>query len=260
MNNNLILIILIIVLLFLTQIKSSFAVYSQITLLDYSNESNKSKSIPKVLMQTYKDKSKVPGYIFDNIKKYSRDYEYYFFDDTTVITFFKNYFIKEVYDFFNTIDYGAFKADLFRYCWLYINGGVYLDIKTIQIKNLNEIIDHSVQDTKHQIYSVNSIEKGTIYQGILASTPKNPLFLDAIKKMMNMEDINRTLGEDYALITRQLYEILQTYKESQIIKLFQEKCDNNYKDKSKIDKYGKYCTVLDNNKLLFETRDPKYPY
>jgi hypothetical protein len=78
---------------------------------------------------------------------------------------------------------------------------------------------------------------------------------------MNNGFINITYLFDYLKITRQFYGLLNDYKDSQIIKLFDEHCDNNYKDKSKIDRYGRYCTVIDsNNKIVLETRDPKYPY
>jgi len=239
-----IIIVLLLLILYLIYRKSSFG------LTDINR-------IPKILMQTYKDKSKVPGYIFDNIKKYCSDYEYHFFDESNVITFLKDNYTNEVLEKFNNLKSGAHKADLFRYCWLYINGGVYLDIKTILIKKLNEIFDHSIQDVKHQLYTVNSINSHTIYQGILASTPKNPIFKDLIDKIIP-DEINNS---EYIILTRQFYEVLQKYKDSQIIKLFDENCITNYEDKSKIDRYGYYCTVLDNKETLFETRDPNYkPY
>jgi len=242
-------------------IKSKLKIPFQITLNDYSAyEKSPNKSIPKLLMQTYFDKSRIPGYILDNVKKYAGDYQYSLFDDNDIRSFLNKYFIKEVSDFFNNITFGAYKADFFRYCYIYINGGIYMDIKTMQIRNLNEIIDHSVISDKHQLYSVYSIIKNNIYQGFIASTPKNPIFIDLIKEMMSLYDINKYHNTDYLILTRQFYKVLQNYKDSEIIKLFQEKCDNNYKDKSKLDRYGGYCTVLNDKELLFETRDPKYPY
>ena len=42
---------------------------------------------------------------------------------------------------FNSFKKGAHKADLFRLCWLYKNGGVYIDIDTDIVEPLDNIIN-----------------------------------------------------------------------------------------------------------------------
>ena len=59
-------------------------------------------------------------------------------------------------------------------------GGIYLDIKTELIKPLNEIFN------KNYTYSVLSIVRDTIYQGVIATPPGNPIFLKLIKTFLSM--------------------------------------------------------------------------
>jgi hypothetical protein len=98
-------------------------------------------NIPKTIMQTWKDnislntnmkkaiqtwKDKNPNYIHNIM--YDKDCKY----------FLKKYFTEDVLQAFNTIKSGAGKADLFRYCYLYIKGGIYVDVDNICIKPLDE--------------------------------------------------------------------------------------------------------------------------
>ena len=43
--------------------------------------------------------------------------------------FIKSHFSKRVLYAYDKLIPGAFKADLWRYCIIYINGGIYIDIK-----------------------------------------------------------------------------------------------------------------------------------
>ena len=60
----------------------------------------------------------------------------------------------------------------FRYCYLYKFGGVYLDIKTELIMNIDDIF----YKNNIELYTVMNKTNKSIYQGIIASKPNNPLF------------------------------------------------------------------------------------
>ena len=65
---------------------------------------------------------------------------------------------------------GPHKADLFRYCYLYINGGLYLDIKIELIKPLSEIFKNP------NILYIPICESGKcIFQAVISS-PKKILY------------------------------------------------------------------------------------
>jgi hypothetical protein len=68
------------------------------------------------------------------------EYEYYFYDDNDCRNFIKNHFGESILDSYDLLYPGAFKADLFRYCYIYIKGGCYFDNKYILRMPLRNII------------------------------------------------------------------------------------------------------------------------
>ena len=119
-----------------------------------------------------------------NFAKFAPDYKRHVLGDDDCIAFLTNHFNPEVVSTFNALR-GAHKADLFRYAILYINGGVYLDIKTELIMPLDQLIDHN--NTRRTTYTVIDHQNIWIYQGVLASPKGNPLFLHGILKFVHAE-------------------------------------------------------------------------
>jgi mannosyltransferase OCH1-like enzyme len=68
------------------------------------------------------------------------DWEYKFYDDEDAKAFLSLHFPGEISEAFNAIIPGAFKADLLRYCLLFIYGGVYADVDTILESSLDSAI------------------------------------------------------------------------------------------------------------------------
>ena len=68
------------------------------------------------------------------------DCEYYYYNNKEAYNFIvENDFPKEVLLAYNMILPGAFRADIFRLCWLYIEGGVYMDMSLYPHFSLREI-------------------------------------------------------------------------------------------------------------------------
>ena len=84
----------------------------------------------------------------DNLVKEKKDGKH----EDVGYDFLKKYFNKKVLDKFNNLT-GAHKADLWRYCILFLNGGIYLDIKTVLRKPLSEIFTR--EDTWYTVASKN---------------------------------------------------------------------------------------------------------
>lgn len=231
----------------------------------------KPKKIPRNLFQTYnKSTEKIPSIVLENILKFAPEYKYYFFDDNQCRDFLFHHFIPEVLHKFDELK-GAHKADLFRYCILYIFGGVYLDIKTILIKPLKNIFDHDTES--NSFYSVLSTNNGMIYQGILAVKPLSEIMLHSINFMLNTSYIES--ARRYEIFTEFLYIDLKTMCKNNLLKqgnnifknkerfyLFREKCCNFYSCPSKKkDRYGLSCDIFDNeNNLVFKTRFTDFPW
>ena len=57
------------------------------------------------------------------------EFQHYIYDDGMCREFIKKNFNREVLHAYDSLEPDAFKADLWRYAILYINGGVYVDIK-----------------------------------------------------------------------------------------------------------------------------------
>lgn len=94
-------------------------------------------------------------------------WEYKFYDDKDAEAFLSLHFPAEVTEAFHAILPGAYKADLFRYCVLFIYGGVYADVDTILESSLDSAI---LSDTGFMIGldSVRSL-RSTVFIKIPAS-------------------------------------------------------------------------------------------
>lgn len=73
------------------------------------------------------------------IKKVNPEFEVIVYDDEMTKEFLKYNFHNEVLNAYNKLIPISFKSDLFRFCILYIYGGIYLDIKFQPINNFKLI-------------------------------------------------------------------------------------------------------------------------
>lgn len=110
---------------------------SRMNLWDYTGEIPRVEGacggIPRIIHQTFPSRA-LPGELQENvrnIKNLNADWEYRFYDDAAVRQFVEVNYGNNVAALFNCInpDYGAARADLFRYLLMYKCGGIYLDIK-----------------------------------------------------------------------------------------------------------------------------------
>ncbi len=100
--------------------------------------------IPFIVYQTFATNN-LPQTITDTIehnKKLCPKFQFVFYDNNDVDAFIKENFDERVYRAYKMLNpkLGALLADFFRYCVLYKNGGVYLDIKIKLHRNLEEVI------------------------------------------------------------------------------------------------------------------------
>jgi len=240
---------------------------NDILLPQYKNIVNKKvKTIPKKIFQTYKNKKNIPKIVFDNIDKYAKSYEYNFYNDEDCEGFLKKYFIPEIFKKFKSMKKGAHKADLFRYCVLYLYGGIYIDIKTELIKPIENIFNKN-----YNFYTVLSTNSGSIYQGVIASFPFNDIFKRSINFIL--ETKNNKIDENYSIFVDFLYRDLENntknnklnrgeniLKNNDKIYLFKELCcTTECKNKPK-DRYGLYCTIQDKNDFIIKTRFESFPW
>jgi mannosyltransferase OCH1-like enzyme len=106
---------------------------------------NSPRLIPKKVYYTFKNDNLTTDIlnIIEHNKKICPDYEFIFYDNNKCDLFIKDNFSNDIYTAYNKINpnLGAMKADFWRYCILYLYGGVYIDIKVKLYQNLDNIID-----------------------------------------------------------------------------------------------------------------------
>lgn len=144
--------------------------------------------IPLHIFQTWWTKD-LPNNMLDSVlsvKNQNPEFEYHLYDDYDCLEFIKNHFPPSVVNAYKTLIPGAYKADLWRYCVLYIYGGVYIDIKFKCAPGFKfiELTDkeHFCRDFKKR--------KRSIYNGVMISKPKNPLLMKAIKRVVHNVNIH----------------------------------------------------------------------
>ena len=190
--------------------------------LSIDNFYNKFIYIPKIIFQT--NKIQPENYIILKIKKFCPDFTYIFFNDNDIINFFNNNKLDKYPDIinkFNSMPCGAHKADLFRYYYLYINGGIFMDSDAMIESNIEDIINNI------SFFSVDSINcPGCIFQGFIGATKENEIIIKALDDAYNI-NIN-SLKNDYVLLCKNLNNIVYNFKYDFNIKIYKEQYNNDF--------------------------------
>jgi hypothetical protein len=124
---------------------------------------------------------------------------------------------SNIVDKFNSMPTGPHKADLFRYYFIYIKGGVYIDYDAMLEIDIEDIIQ------EYSFFSVNSsVISNSIFQGFIGSTPKNDIIYKALKNTYNIDCVR--LSQEYHLLCRNLFTIIRegNHNSDNNIKLYHE--------------------------------------
>lgn len=136
--------------------------------------------IPKIIMQTWKTKDLPDKWKATqvSINKYMSDWEYVLMTDEMNRNFIEKYF-PDFLEYYDKFPYGIQRADAIRYCWLYINGGLYFDCDFEVLGSLNELFT----DDYNLFLLTSSNTPDVITNGLIAAKPKQKVFLDMIDEM-----------------------------------------------------------------------------
>jgi mannosyltransferase OCH1-like enzyme len=119
----------------------------------------------------------------DRMRKVNPEFDVYVYDDNDCREFIKNNFPGDILTAYDTLKPGAYKADLWRLCILYINGGIYIDIKFNCINNFKFI---ALTEREHlALDRPEHWKEGEIglYNALLVAKPKNEFLLRCINKI-----------------------------------------------------------------------------
>ena len=160
-----------------TSKKYSLKIYSKpytFFKLDYNS------IIPLDIYQTWftKDLPQKMSERVELLKAQHPRFKHHLFDDNDCREFIKNNFKSDVLEAYDSLIPGAYKADLWRLCVLFIKGGIYLDIKLICINGFRLIEltenNHFVKDRP-----VNSI-----YNALMACQKGNMFLYKCIRQIV----------------------------------------------------------------------------
>lgn len=225
--------------------------------------------IPKLLHLTYHTKNLIPEKVYTNLDRFVSDFTVSIYDDNEGLMFIQQYFSSLVVAKYQIL-IGAHRADLLRYCLLYIRGGVYADIKT----EFTQLLSHVLQSASARekcILLVNSKHAtGTIYNGFMAAPPRQCLFLRAINFIVRspvtlvQEDYAAYIKNLYCLVTR---DLISGYMEPGFNKgiksnyfVYEEREAPVVACWDGLDRYGLCMFIYDNSKPVVKVRYADYPW
>ena len=103
---------------------------------------------------------------------------FHLYDENDCRDFIKNNFELDVLDAYDSLIPCSCKSDLWRYCLLYINGGIYMDIK-YRCVNGFKFIDLTEKEYFVRDYNVNDT-----YTALIVSLPGNEILHKCIKQIV----------------------------------------------------------------------------
>jgi mannosyltransferase OCH1-like enzyme len=149
------------------------------------------------------------------IKAQNPRFTHHLYDDNDCREFIQTHFKPDVLDAYDRLIPGAYKADLWRLCILFINGGIYMDIKFCCVNGFKLIelteSEHFVKDRPHNsIYNALMVcKKGNVflYKSIrqIVENVKNKYYGETPlsptgPKMLGAVMINNKLGVNLDMI------------------------------------------------------------
>jgi len=141
---------------------------------------NYNSIVPLDIYQTWYTKD-LPQHMRDRVellKSQNPKFNHHLYDDNDCRDFIKNHFKPDVLMAYDSLIPGAYKADLWRLCVLFINGGIYMDIKLICVNGFKLIEltenNHFVKDRP-----INSI-----FNSLMVSQKGNIFLFKAIRQIV----------------------------------------------------------------------------
>jgi mannosyltransferase OCH1-like enzyme len=136
----------------------------------YTTKTTYNSIIPLKIYQTWYTKN-LPPKMKERVELLKVDnpqFEHCLFDDNDCREFIKNNFQQDVLYAFDQLVPGAYKADLWRLCVLYKNGGIYMDIK---LKCINGF--KLIELTENEHYVIDRLPPLSIYNAIMVCKEGN---------------------------------------------------------------------------------------
>ena len=123
---------------------------------------------------------------YDLLVNSNPEIQFHLYDEKKCRKFIQTHFESTVLDAYDNFIPMAYKSDLWRYCVLYINGGIYLDIK-YQCVNGFKLINLTEKE-----YFVRDYGEKAVYNALIVTYPRNEILLNCINQI-----VENVKNEDY---------------------------------------------------------------
>tara|TARA_B100002051_G_scaffold275939_1_gene321654 strand:- start:1021 stop:1644 length:624 start_codon:yes stop_codon:yes gene_type:complete len=139
----------------------------------------------------------------------SRGFSYRYYDDNACEAYLERHYSPEHKAVFRRLRCGAHKADFFRYCFLYREGGIYMDIDLEPLETLDGILQGLPAGT---LVTCLELTGQGVFQAFIASPPRHPVFLELISEFF--KPVVRSDSHEYGHFTRHMGLALRRRKGS----------------------------------------------
>lgn len=143
--------------------------------------------VPRHIYSTWRTKDLPPkmGACYKSLRARNPEFEFHLYDDRDCLHFISDHFDESVRLAYNNLVPGDFRADLWRYCVLYLCGGIYMDIRfcTVDGVRMEEYTiqeSYFVRDLRH----TDAADETGIFNGFMACAPGNAILLSVIHQIV----------------------------------------------------------------------------
>ena len=115
---------------------------------------------------------------YDNLVSTNPRITFHLYDEPECREFIKNNFEPDVLLAYDSLIPCSYKSDLWRFCVLYINGGIYMDIKYRCVNGFKFF------DLTEKEHFVRDRPEGCIYTALIVTLPKNQILFNCIRQIV----------------------------------------------------------------------------
>jgi len=151
---------------------------------EYTNNTNNSFPIPKIIHTSFKTYQSIPkeyNEVFKSWKATNPDWEVKFYSYKDNYKVVKNNF-PWLYDTYKNFYFDEQRLDMAKACYLYLYGGLYVDINYLPLANIDPLFYKSNDELYFTYYNDNN--QNTIVTSFMASKPKSSFWLTYLKNII----------------------------------------------------------------------------
>jgi len=149
------------------------------------------------IFQTWKSKdpktfTEMYSYCYGSWQEVHPDWEYQLYDDNDIQLYCKTHF-PQYYEKFMSLSQGILRADLIRYMFMYVEGGLYVDMDFMALKHHSEIQRYAKTKKCDIVFGclTDSNKNGFIPNAWMMSlTPKHDFWLALLKYGFSFTQLN----------------------------------------------------------------------